>query len=108
MSNFQDPSGRFKAPLPTGVEPLTKDQAIAKIVTLTSLSVQDLEGFLAATSDQQQAMVAAYTTAGIVAVNVWATILAILAEVVEIATILVPLEGAISGGIAIAQAAKGL
>jgi|HubBroStandDraft_2_1064218.scaffolds.fasta_scaffold315983_2 hypothetical protein len=87
---------------------VTRDEAISKIVTLTSLSATDLEGFLAATHAEQEAMVAAYTTAGIVTVSAWSVILKILAEVVEIANILVPLEGAITGGIAIAQAAKGL
>lgn len=77
---------------------LTRDQAIAEIVSLTPLSTADMEGFLACTDDERATLIDAYRIAGIMpTASAWDHVLSILTTCAELANLVIPITGAISG-----------
>lgn len=77
---------------------MTRDEAIVKIATLTPLSTVDVAGFLACTDDERAALIAAYRDANVMATaSAWDVVLGVLKETAELATLVLPITGAISG-----------
>lgn len=92
-----------------GSKNLTFNEAVVAITTeMPFLSDADVRGFFAATDDERALMVQTYKDAGKVpSASGWETFLKICSICVDIASVVIPLTGAIQGIYGVTQIGKG-
>jgi hypothetical protein len=77
---------------------LSREEAIALIVAVTPLSAADMEGFLACTPEEQAVLVQAYRDAGTMPdPSAWDRVVAVLSQCAELAGLVLPILGVVSG-----------
>lgn len=87
---------------------MTRDDAIAQIATVTSLTPADVLGFLECSDEERLAIFQTYYTAGMLKrQSVWDDVLAIMKECAEIAGFILPVFGAVEGVFGIVALTKG-
>lgn len=86
---------------------LTREQAVAEIAGKTRLSAQDVNDLLDCPPAGLELLVQGYVDAGTVDRNDWATFLEVLGRCAQVAQLLVPIVGAVTGIVGVVTAVKG-
>ena len=75
---------------------LSREDAIVQISTLTTLSPQDVEGFLACSHEERTLLVKTYKDCGqVVSADTWAEVLKVLQACTQLATAVIPVLNAV-------------
>jgi len=77
---------------------LTREEAVAKVVALTSMSEADINGLLDCSPDELALIVQSIKDRGLMpSRSAWDEVMTILGACVAVANLVIPLTGAISG-----------